>query len=259
MRCPFASNQRTTAPTLANDGARPEPVQALYHPRQRVGCDVLRPRIEGDLLVTGLPIEHSLHSLFPSQARLVRAVLLHPQTEWLENPIGRAGRTAEEFVGQHEDVCSSCRKTPKMFHVFRLASKEPGLVQNNGSGLKFAEFRHGVEAMNTERQRAEDADQRSQGLVVGGAVEWRIAKDQITKARWALLELQGDLATPNPGVTLERHRGEVLPRLVGADLERPGQSVLPGLPWPLKFNPVRHGTVGAGCAVPSLGAVVSIT
>ena len=131
-------------------------------------------------------------------------------------------------------------------------------MQNEGSGLKFTEFRHGIEAMDTERQRAENADQGVQRLVIRAAVERRIAKNQVTKASQAVLDLQGDLAAPDAGVALERHRGEVLPWPVGADLERPGQPALPGFLWPVKFNPVRHGTVGAGRTVPSLGAMVSI-
>jgi hypothetical protein len=69
----------------------------------------------------------------------------------------------------------------KVLYIIRLAPKEPGLVQNDCSGLKLAEFLHRIEAMNTERQRAKDADQGTQRLVVGVAVERRIAKNQVTK------------------------------------------------------------------------------
>jgi hypothetical protein len=90
------------------------------------------------------------------------------------------------------------------------------------------------------------------------AVEGRIAKDQVTKTGLPFPDLKCHLAAPNAGVTLERHRSEVTARLVSAYRELPGQPLLAGLLRPFQFDPVRHGTVGAGRAVPSLRAVVRI-
>ncbi len=131
-------------------------------------------------------------------------------------------------------------------------------MQDDSLRPKLAECIHEVEAMDPERQRAKDTDQRTQALVRGVAVEGRVTKDQIAKPGLAFFDLKGDLATPNASITLECHRGEVLARLIGADLESPGQTLLACFPGPLQFEPVRHVTVGAGRAVPSFRTVVAI-